>query len=222
MKQKFKVGILDDDSSKVTQIITRLMYGMTEALPGKKDKYENYELEPYEIKVKNNIQDLINDVFEQELDCILIDYKLSSYENVDFTGVEFAKHLEDALYDFPIFILTSYEDDLFANEVYNAYQVFDFDRYLSEESERIELNYKIIEQILKDIKQKDQWHNELRKILPLVGTSEEIDSRIIELDTKLEKSINGIYSIPEKVKKDLEASKINELLAKIDELLDKE
>lgn len=222
MKHKFKVGILDDDSSKVTQIITRLMYGVTEASPGKKDKYENYEFEPYEIKVKNSIQDMINDVFEQKLDCVLVDYKLSSYEIVDFTGVEFAKHLEDALYDFPIFILTSYEDDLFANEVYNAYQVFDFDRYLSEDSERIELNFKIIEQILKDIKQKEQWHNELRRILPLAGTSEEIDSRIIELDTKLEKSINGIYSIPEKIKKDLEASKINELLAKIDELLDKE
>ena len=222
MKQKFRVGILDDDSAKATSIITRLIYGVTEASPGKKDKYEDYELEPYEIKVKNSIQDLINDVFEQELDCILIDYKLSSFEVVDFTGVEFAKHLEEAIYDFPIFILTSYEDDLFAKEVYNAYQVFDFNRYLSEESERIELNFKIIEQILKGIKQKEQWHSELRKILPLVGTSREIDSRIIELDTKLEKSINGIYSIPEKVKKDLEASKIDELLAKIDELLNKE
>lgn len=222
MKKKFKIGIIDDDPSKVTQIITRLTYGMIEASPEKKAKYENCEFEPYEIQVKENIQDMINEVFEQKLDCVLVDYKLSSYEVVDFTGIEFAKHLEDALYDFPIFILTSYEDDLFANEVYNAYQVFDFDRYLSEESERIELNFKIIEQILKDLKQKEQWQEELRKILPLAGTSEEIDSRIIELDTKLEKSINGLYSIPEKVKKDLETSKLNELLDKIDKLLDKE
>jgi len=58
--------------------------------------------------------------------------------------------------------------------------------------------------------------------LPLAGTSEVIDSRIIELDTNLEKSINGAYSIPEKIKKDLEANKINELITKIDELINKE
>lgn len=222
MKEKFKIGILDDDSSKVTQIITMLMYGMSEATPEKISKYENYELEPYEIKIQENIQDMINDVFEQNLDCVLVDYKLSSYEVVDFTGVEFAIGLEDALYDFPIFILTSYEDDLFANEIYNAYQVFDFDRYLSEPSERIELNFKIIEQILKSSKQKKKWQDEIRKLLPLAGRSEEIDSRIIELDTKLERSINGTYSIPEKIKKDLGTSKLNELLEKIDKILDKE
>ncbi|GLC79908.1 response regulator [Lacrimispora brassicae] len=222
MKQKFKIGILDDDSSKVTQIMSKLIFGMADASPEKKLKYDNFEFEPYEIKVRSDIQSMINEVFEQKLDCILVDYKLSSYEIVDFTGIEFAKYLEDTLYDFPIFILTSYEDDLFANEIYNAYQVFDFDRYLSEPSERIELNFKIVEQILKSIKQKEQWEYEIAQLLPLAGTSQEIDSRIMELDTKLEKSINGKYSIPEKVKKDLSTNKLNELLAKLDKILDKE
>src|SRR5690606_24472341 len=126
------------------------------------------------------------------------------------------------LYDFPIFILTSYEDDLFANEIYNAYQVFNFERYLSEPLERVELNFKIIEQIQKSVKQKEQWEQEIYKLLPLAGTSEEIDSRLIELDTKLEKSINGKYSLPKKIKKDLGTNKLNELLEKIDRILDKE
>ena len=222
MKKKFKIGILDDDSSKVTQIMSKLIFGMAEASPEKKIKYDDFEFEPYEIKVQQDIQCMIDEVFKQELDCVLVDYKLSSYEIVDFTGIEFAKHLEDTLYDFPIFILTSYEDDLFTNEIYNAYQVFDFDRYLSESSERIELNFKIIEQILKSSKLKKQCEQELCKLLPLAGNSEEIDSRIMELDTKLEKSINRKYSIPEKVKKDLETSKLNELIEKIDKILDKE
>jgi FixJ family two-component response regulator len=222
MKQKLRIGILDDDSSKVTQIMTKLMFGMTDASPEKKDKYDNFEFEPYEIKVQQDIQSMIDEVFEQKLDCVLVDYKLSSYEVAGFTGIEFAKHLEDALYDFPIFILTSYEDDLFANEIYNAYQVFDFERYLSESSERIELNFKIIEQIQKNVKQKEQWEQEIYKLIPLAGTSEEIDSRILEIDTKLEKSMNAKYSLPEKVKKDLGTNKLNELLGKIDKILDKE
>ncbi len=222
MKKKLKIGILDDDSSKVTQIMSTLMSGMIGASPEKKDKYDGFEFEPYEIKVQQDIQNMIDEVIEQELDCVLVDYNLSSYEVADFTGVDFAKHLEDALYDFPVFILTSYEDDLFANEIYNAYQVFNFERYLSESSERIELNFKIIEQIQKSIKQKEQWEQEIYKLLPLAGISEEIDSRLIELDTKLEKSINARYSLPEKVKKDLGANKLNELLEKIDKILSEE
>lgn len=222
MKQKFKIGILDDDSSKVTQIMSKLMFGVADASPEKKCKYDNFEFEPYEIEVQPNIQNMIDEVFNQKLDCVLVDYKLSSYEIAGFTGIEFAKHLEDALLDFPVFILTAYEDDLFTNEIYNAYQVFDFERYLSEPLERIELNFKIIEQIQKNIKQKEQWEEEIIKLLPLVGTSEEIDSRIMELDTKLEKSINAKYSLPDKVKKDLGTNKLDKLLGKIDELLDEE
>lgn len=222
MKKKLKIGILDDDTSKVTQIMTKLLIGMSEASPEKKIKYEDFEFEPYEIKVQQDIQKMIDEVIDKELDCVLVDYKLSSYEIVDFTGIEFAKHLEEVLYDFPIFILTSYEDDLFANEIYNAYQVFDFDRYLSEKLERIELNFKIIEQILKNNKQKKEWEREINALLPLAGTSQDIDSKILELDNKLEKSINGKYSIPAKIKKDLDTNKLDQLISKIDKLLEKE
>ncbi|MEC1177316.1 hypothetical protein P9B03_02370 [Metasolibacillus meyeri] len=219
MKQKFKVGILDDDSSKITQIITMLLYGMLGASPEKKARYKDYELIPYEIKLQEDIQDIISEVFEQKLDCILIDYKLSSYAITDFTGVEIAKILGEEIYDFPIFILTSYEDDLFTKEIYNAYQVFDFDRYLTEPAERIELNCKIIEQILKSTKQREQWEKEIVKLLPLSGKSEEIDSRILELDNKLERSISGKYSISKKIKKDLNTNKLNELIDRIDDIL---
>lgn len=219
MVTKLKIGIIDDDQMKVTQIITRLMDGTSEAAPEKRDKYSKYELEPYEIKIKKDIKEMVDQVIELELDCVLVDYKLSSYEVVSYTGIEFAKHLEDTLYDFPIFVLTSYEDDLFTNEIFNAYQVFDFNRYLEEKSEKIELHFKIIEQILKTNKQKEQWESKLKRLLPYAGTSEEIDSEILELDSKIEKSINGTHALPAKLKKDLSENKLQELLNKIDQIL---
>lgn len=221
MKEMFKIGIIDDDSSKITQIMIRLMQGFSEATPEKREKYLNYELNPIEIDIKKDLQDMIKEVINLKIDCVLVDYKLSSYKNVNYTGIEFAKSLGQVLYEFPIFILTSYEDDLFSNEVFNAYQVFDLARYLKEPSERVELNYKIIEQILKWKKQKEQWEHELESLLPLAGTSEEIDSRLLELDSKLEKSINGDYALPEKIKRDLSTNKLNELLDKIDEILER-
>ena len=221
MKEVFKIGIVDDDSSKITQIMIRLKQGFIEATSEKREKYSNYELQPIEIDIKENLEDMIKQVIDLGINCVLVDYKLSSYKNVHYTGIEFAKTLGQVLYEFPIFILTSYEDDLFSNEIFNAYQVFDLARYLREPSERVELNYKIIEQILKINKQKKQWERELKSLLPLAGKSEEIDSRLLELDSKLEKSINGDYALPDKVKKDLNSNKLTELLDKIDEILEK-
>lgn len=215
MESIFRIGIIDDDSSKVTQIMIKLMQGFNRAASEKQAKYSMYRLEPVELEIKDEIEEMVQQVIDQELDCVLVDYKLSSYKNVDYSGVGFAKALEESLYDFPTFILTSYEDDLFFNEIFNAYQVFDFKRYLEEESERIELNYKIIEQILKNTKQKQQWEEEIKELLPLAGKSQEIDSKLLDLDAKLEKSMNGINALPDKIKRDLDSNKLTKLLNKM-------
>ncbi|MCL6798307.1 hypothetical protein KDD79_16485 [Bacillus altitudinis] len=218
----FKVGIIDDDPSKITQIMYRLTIGFENANSEKRAKYSNIIIKPIEIEIDQDIENTVNNIIEESIDGLLVDYKLSSYKNVDYSGVDIAEELEKIKYDFPIFVLTSYEDDLFINEIFNAYQVFDFDRYLNEDTERIELNFKVIEQILKTKKQQKKWEDEILNLLPNVGTKAEIDSRLINLDDKLEKSLNGKNSIPGKIKKELQSDKISELLNKLDEILEKE
>jgi len=218
----FKVGIIDDDSSKVTQIMYRLTIGFDDANFEKQAKYTNIKIEPIEIEIEQDIQATVKNIIEENIDGLLVDYKLSSYKNVDYSGVDIATELEKIKYDFPIFVLTSYEDDLFINEIFNAYQVFDFDRYLNEDTERIELNYKVIEQILKTKKQQKKWEEEILDLLPAAGDSLEVDSKLIDLDDKLEKSLNGKNSIPKKLKIELQSDKITELLNKLDGILEKE
>src|SRR5690625_3312622 len=99
MIQILKIGIVDDDSGKVTQIMTRLMQGIDGGSPEKKQKYSQYKFEPIEIKLEEDLNVMIKEVIDIHLDCILIDYKLSSYQNVDYSGIDLAKALEDALYE---------------------------------------------------------------------------------------------------------------------------
>lgn len=160
-----KIGILDDDRSKVTQIMNCLIKGVEGANKEKIAKYQEFKLEPIVIEIKDNISDLIDSVIENKVDCMIVDYKLSSFRVINFNGIQFAEELFNTLYDFPIFILTSYEDDLFFNEVYDAYKIFDFGRYLLEDSERIELNFKIIEQVCKARKQISLWEDELLALI---------------------------------------------------------
>ena len=214
-----KIGILDDDRSKVTQIMNCLIKGVEGANKEKIAKYQEFKLEPIEIEIKDNISDLIDSVIENKVDCMIVDYKLSSFGVINFNGIQFAEELFDTLYDFPIFILTSYEDDLFFNEVYDAYKIFDFGRYLLEDSERIEFNFKIIEQVCKARKQISLWEDELLALISKKGESEEIDSRIIELDTKIEKSLNGKLCFSNKKKLDWN-NKLEELITKLDKIIE--
>lgn len=214
-----KVGIIDDDGSKVTQIMTYLLYGMKDAPKQKADKYSNMKFEVFEIPLSVDMNDITEYITNEKIDALLIDYNLTSYETVPYTGVQLARYIQEKFMEFPLFILTSYEDELYEQEVFDVYQIFDFERYLSEPQERIELHYKLIQQVAKYRKQLELWKKEIESLMPKKGQSAAIDNRILELDTMLEKSIDGHAAIPDEIKKNLCSNKLDELIGKIDLLL---
>lgn len=152
----------------------------------------------------------------------IIDYKLSSQKAVSYSGVSLAKELCLRLYGFPIFVLTTYKDDLFDHELFDSYLVFDFARYIAENEERVELNSKLIEQIKKHRAEMENWKEELESLLPRAGESATVDERILELDSKIERSIDGRAAISVPIKQGFVAEKINELISKIDQIIESE
>lgn len=217
-----KIGIIDDDSTKITQIMTRLLEGWDTASVEKRTKYSEYQLSPIEIPVCSNMEDTSDLLKQNQVDCVLIDYRLSSYTTVNYTGIDLANYLSNLWRGFPIFVLTSYEDDIYAKEIFDVYQVFNFDRYLNDTDERIELNTKVIEQILKYRKERIAWEQELIELLPRAGENAQIDARIIQLDGFVESAVDGAHSIPAEVKRQLAGGKIDSLLEKLDRLIEKE
>lgn len=223
MKQQYKIGIIDDDQSKVTQMITmiRLCCDDEDGQP-LKEQYANYELVPVELELLDNIKDMVEQIVEKRIDAVIIDYKLSSQKAISYTGVSLAKALSNQLWKFPIFILTTYQDDLFSHELFDSYLVFDFERYIGENEERVELNSKVIEQIKKYRIEFDNWKRELESLLSHAGESARIDERILELDSNIEKSMNGSATISIPVKKGFAVENINKLISKIDQVIEGE
>lgn len=219
----YNIGIVDDDATKITQLITYLRLGWND-IEGNliKEKYKDVKLNPMELELKDNLTEMVKKVYESKLDALIIDYKLSSQQNISYTGIELVEAIQEKLFQFPIFVLTSYQDDLFLKECFDVYQVFEFDRYINDKDERIELNSKIVEQIKKYRNSILSWKKELFELLPDGGKNCKIDERIIELDTRIEKSIDGVSSLSEKMKADLGQNRIQTLIDKIDKLIDKE
>ena len=165
---------------------------------------------------------MVERIVEADIDAVIIDYKLSSQQSVSYSGVSLAKELNQRLWGFPIFVLTTYQDDLFDHELFDSYLVFDFDRYIGDDKERIEFNSKLIEQIKKYRIEMATCKSELESLLPRAGESASIDARILELDSQLERSVYGNAAIALPIKKDFTAEKINELISKIDSLIEGE
>lgn len=221
MKVQYRIGIVDDDHSKITQMISKIRLCCNDEdgcpLIG---KYESYELIPVELALEADIDDMVERIIDKRLDAVIIDYKLSSQQAISYSGVSLAKKIYARLTGFPIFVLTTYRDDLFDHELFDSYLVFDFARYIDEDKERVELNSKLIEQIKKYRVEIENWKNELEALLPHAGESATTDERILELDSLLERSIDGRTAIPLPVKRDFTADKINELISKIDSLIE--
>lgn len=220
----YRVGIIDDDGTKVTQFMNFIPMGWSDE-KGRlvKENYKNISLVPSEIPLESDIDKMVEKIVADKPDALIIDFKLSSQENISYSGVSLAKAIDNRLFGFPIFILTTFEDDLYEKESFDAYQVFDFERYINEVKERIEINSKIVQQIRKYNSTLNQWKTELTELLPHSGENASIDERILQLDSLIEKSIDGTSALPSKLKHELgDTSRLQKLIDKIDELISKE
>lgn len=223
MKEKIVVGIIDDDDSKIVNISTNLLKDANTILENKeiasqdkKNLYNKYEILPIKIELNNNIESMMNNIYEKKVNVLLIDYKLTSFAKIKFSGIDLAKRVNDEIYEFPIFILTSYEEDLYDHEIFDSYQIFDYRRYMEEKSETLELNYKIVQQFLMYKKKLKNWEDRLLEIIPYAGTSSDIDDEIFDLDYKMSKSVYHNKVASRRTKRIVCSDKMEELLSKLE------
>ncbi len=218
---EYHIGIIDDEAAKITQLLFYLDMGWEDNSGSLiKEKYKNVKLIPEEIPLESTIDSMVEKIGSGAFDALIVDFKLSSKQNVSYSGVALAQAVDKKLRGFPIFILTSYQDDLYNKECFDVYQVFDFERYIKELDERIEINSKIVEQIKKYRTTLNKWKEELASLIALAGTNASIDDRILELDSLIENSIDGTSALPSHVKKTLsDSTRIQQIIDKIDKVI---
>ena len=111
---------------------------------------------------------------------------------------------------------------MYKKEIFDAYKVFDFERYMHDDKERIEINKKLIEQCIKRRRDIENKREELNRLLKMEGTNQEIDDRILELDEFLERSLDGDNAISKSEKKRLLDSRYEELLKLLRKVVEEE
>lgn len=220
--ETLNIAILDDDETKISRIKTKFVQQNDQNTEIYNDNYSNYILNLIPIDIELSCEKIVEEIIANSFDGIIIDYDFTSFAKTPNNGVKIANEINKKVSEYPLFILTAYEKKLFANEMFDAYQIYNYDNYLNNVNATKEFHSRLIEQILKSRKQKSQWETELKNLLKKAGTSIEIDSRILELDNKLEKSLDKECALNPKLKEDLSSSKLVELMEKIDKVLEED
>lgn len=219
--ETFHIAILDDSPDKIHRIQTKFKQRNDKKNNLYDKQYENYTLILHPINVNKTVEEIIGEINRNGFDAIIIDYDLSSFSTTTKNGITIAKQIKEKFSEYPLFILTAYEDRLFQNEIFDAYQIYTYDNYLNNKDTTKELHSRIIQQILKSKKQIKLWEQELNDLSQKSLEERTIKdiSRMIDLDNKIERSIDGKSALPSKLKKDLYTNKLDELLKKADEIL---
>jgi HPt (histidine-containing phosphotransfer) domain-containing protein len=204
---KYKIAYIDESEADIRRF-QRFSYNYFEVIP---------------FIPKDTIEETCNDILESHVDAIVSDFEFSEQlSTVHYDGTNLVSEFLKKRENFPVFILTSFEDDAISKgEDVNII-------YEKKEMDEGEKGEKFLERVKAQIeKYKHKLEAEENRLLELIAESKKrkLDAfekqELAELDSKIEKALDKESQIPNILRDDNEANELSELLKKVDELAKK-
>ena len=94
---KYKIGYIDEESQWVDKFVLRLK--------------EAFEVYIFKLTPETSLENILQQIHEAELDCLVVDFELKEADVVQFNGDEIIDSLRAKYPYFPVFIITAKEED---------------------------------------------------------------------------------------------------------------
>jgi hypothetical protein len=204
---KYKVAYIDEAEPDIRRF-QRFAYNFFEVIP---------------FIPKDSIEETCNAILESHVDAIISDFEFSEQlSSIHYDGTNLVSLILKKRENFPVFILTSFEDDAVSKgEDVNII-------YEKKEMDEGEKGEKFLERVKAQIdKYKHKLEVDEKKLLELIAESKKRKlnafeiQELSELDSKIEKALDKESQIPNILRDDKEAEDLAELLKKVDELAKK-
>ncbi|PZX52144.1 hypothetical protein LV84_03553 [Algoriphagus ratkowskyi] len=198
---KYKIAYIDEDQSD-TRRFQRFSYNFFDVVP---------------IIPKDSIEDTCTEILENHVDAIVSDFDFAEQlSTVHYDGTDLVSLFLKKREGFPVFILTSYEDDAISkgedvNIIYEKKEMDEGEQFLERVKAQIE-------------KHKHKLETDEKRLLELIAESKKrkLDAverdELADLDSKIENTLDKESRISNILRDDKEASELSELLKKVDEL----
>lgn len=102
----FSIGMVEDDKAEASAIMLSLNENSEQL---NENSFKLYELEKSLNLREQLFQEIRQDIIENKVQCVMIDYKLDTLKEV-LTGIEVVKYLHEEVPEFPVIILTNVPD----------------------------------------------------------------------------------------------------------------
>lgn len=102
----FSIGMVEDDKAEASAIMLSLNENSEQL---NENSFKLYELEESPNLREQLFQEIRQDIIENKVQCVMIDYKLDTPKEV-LTGIEVVKYLHEEVPEFPVIILTNVPD----------------------------------------------------------------------------------------------------------------
>lgn len=168
------------------------------------------ELEVIKIELDENVDELVYNLLDSNLDGVVIDHCLNiSSSKIHYTGVEILNRLEKEILDFPVVILTAYEDSAENENNIESFKVYDKELYNSNPERFIRKFKNQIKNYKYKIQLKTEQYLQLCERYDLNAKEEELK---IELDDYLEKVVSKRNKLPSSLKIKTNEEKLDKLI----------
>lgn len=201
---KFKVAYIDESAADVRRF-QRFARNYFEVIP---------------FKPKADKDATVNEIIESHVDALIADFDLSEQDStIHYSGADLVSALLEEKELFPVFILTSFEDDAVAqgddvNIVYEKSEMANGEKFLERVKTQIEKYHHKIDEAEK-------------RILELIKISKERkldafeEEELIKWDALVERTLDKKSQIPDIIRQRKETDDLVDLLKKVDDLTNK-
>lgn len=200
----YKLGLIEDDLMMQAMIKERL---------GRVNEFKQIlDIIPINFD-QLTLEALVDLVYEKKFDALVIDHKLKSTNtDINYEGTDIALEIENIIYFFPVFLMTSYDLDAESKNFTDVNKVYRKEDYIGDEKGNVvnHINRKIIHQIKHYKERLKAAENEILELREKQNLSNEERDKLLELDHLVEKSISGRYHTPLSLKNNDE--KLQEIL----------
>lgn len=214
MTMKYKVMFIDEESTQHEDF---------------EDHFEEYWPEAKVICVfpSPTLNEMMEEIEQHQPNAIVVDFQLNDKKtdvdyNVCYNGIELLKEIQAQKFDFPCFVLTSYDDDAVADSDDVNFVYIKKNLHFSSDEGKVSFAQRVKSQIDKYLARIENAKAELSVLLEKRKSGKanvKDEGRIIELDSFLEKTMDATGAIPDEMKHLSNMERLNSLIDKVNQLI---
>lgn len=186
------IGMIEDDAAEVSSVMLSLVHNAEQL---DEESFKLYELEKKENFREELFGQLVKDVQENVVQCLIIDYKLDTLDEV-LEGIEVVNYMHEVVPEFPVVILTDVPERSKKNDMADPDKVYAKEIFMKpDDVETKEMVYHIIRNIERYTKKRAELEISRKQILDKVVDDSEYEDETYGELLRIEQELNKYVPI---------------------------